>query len=39
MEIPRISPIEIAWELLALLGVLSLAGILAVAFRLSIGKW
>jgi hypothetical protein len=39
MEIPRISPIEIAWELLALLGVLSLAGILAVAFRLAIGKW
>jgi hypothetical protein len=39
MEIPKFSIKEIAWELLALLGVLSLAGILAVAFRLGVGKW
>ena len=39
MQIPKLNPTEIAWELLALVGTLCIVGILALGFRLSVGVW
>jgi hypothetical protein len=39
MKIQLETPSEILWGMLALLGVLAATGLLAVAFRLGLGKW
>jgi hypothetical protein len=39
MQIPKLNPSEIGWEILALVGTLCLTGFLALAFRLAVGVW
>jgi hypothetical protein len=39
MKIQLETPSEMLWGILSLLGVLAATGLLALAFRLGIGKW
>jgi hypothetical protein len=39
MKVQRETPSETLWGMLSLLGVLAATGVLALAVRLSIGKW
>jgi hypothetical protein len=39
IKLPKLSPTEIFYECLALLGVLVMTGVLATAYRLMEGKW